>query len=98
MRNETLQERPLNEAKRLIAGDRNDSYGNPEDDFSCTAGMWSAFIGHEIQPWQVPVMMIMLKFSREKHCHKEDNYVDAAGYAGCAYRTRVMTEDLKDEG
>jgi hypothetical protein len=95
---EAIQCQPLVSACKLIAGDRNKSYGNPEDDFRHTAKMWTAYLGFKIEPYQVPMMMVMLKMSRESHCHKEDNYVDAAGYIGCAYRTRIADGAEEDNG
>lgn len=71
----------LNEAQRLVHGDRNASYGHPLDDFRRTAKMWSAILGVEVRPEQVGLCMIAVKLSRECHRPKRDNLVDIAGYA-----------------
>lgn len=78
----------LREAFEATTGDRQAAYGPPDQDFRRTAGMWSAYLGVQIEPFQVAWMMMMLKASRELHQAKRDNYVDAAGYARCGYLCR----------
>lgn len=73
----------LDEAKRITSGDRNASYGPPDQDFVRTAAMWSGYLEAEVKPADVAWMMIMLKASRNKHQRKRDNWTDAAGYARC---------------
>jgi hypothetical protein len=68
---------------------RGAEYGSPREDFTRTAGMWSAYLGFEVKPEDVPMMMILLKVSREKHKHKADNTDDIKGYA----ETRNMLVD-----
>lgn len=60
---------------------RGSDYGHPKEDFTRTAAMWSAFLGVTITPLQVPLLMILLKVSREQHKHKQDNIDDIQGYA-----------------
>jgi hypothetical protein len=91
-----LQIVPLLEAVDIIAATRHEDYGPPEEDFQRTAGMWSGYLGVEIKPYQVGFMMAMLKFSRETNQHKFDNFVDAAGYIGCAYRARIKLEEATE--
>ena len=79
----------LDTAARITRGDRNASYGPPNQDFQRTAGMWSALFGAKLQngvtfePRDVAMAMILLKCSRESHQRKLDNWVDIAGYARC---------------
>jgi hypothetical protein len=90
---EVLYEEPeaiLDEAKRLVCGDRQASYGPPDQDFQRTAKMWEALLGVYIKngvlvipPKAVAMCMIALKLSRETHMKKRDNAVDIAGYAHC---------------
>ena len=75
----------LREAEYLVNGSRNTQYGDPNQDFSRTAAMWSAYLGTEVHPHDVGWMMAMLKASRNRHQLKRDNYADAAGYIACAY-------------
>lgn len=73
----------LEEALRITKGDRNASYGPPDQDFQRTAKMWSVIKGVEFEAREVALFMIALKLSRETHQRKRDNWVDIAGYARC---------------
>lgn len=90
---ETQQETVLQEANRLIYGDRQQDYGHPIEDFTKTAGMWSSAFGWHVEPEDVPLAMIMVKISREKNKTKRDNAVDIAGYAG----TLAMVREAQQE-
>ena len=72
----------LDEAKELIYGARQQSYGHPWLDFSRTAKIWEAIFDHPITPEQVALCLIGVKISREVNAHKRDTLVDIAGYAG----------------
>lgn len=85
----------LEAAHRVINGERQDSYGNPEDSFATIAEFWDTYLqarlqqrGPEeifIQPVDVAFMMVLLKIAREAcSAGKIDNFVDAAGYLGIA--------------
>jgi hypothetical protein len=82
----------LDEAKALVTGDRNASYGPPNQDFQRTADMWTGLMQHRLKdgerfrPQDVAWMMMLLKASRAQHSEKKDNYIDAAGYAYCGWR------------
>lgn len=79
----------LEEALRITKGDRQATYGPPDQDFRRTADMWTALFAEKIRggkdfaPSDVAMAMICLKLSRETHQKKRDNWVDAAGYARC---------------
>lgn len=76
MKKETI----LDEAKRIVYGERGENYGHPFEDFSRTAQIWSAILGIKIEPEQVALCMVGLKISRECNRPKRDNVVDGAGY------------------
>lgn len=71
----------LEEAQRLVHGNRGCDYGHPADDLARTGRMWAALLGvDKIDAWQVALCMGALKMSREVNRHKRDNLVDLAGY------------------
>lgn len=76
-----VPENVLEEANRLVHGDRGTSYGPPHKDFARTALIWEAILGIPIKPEQVALCMIGVKMSREINHHKRDNITDIAGYA-----------------
>jgi hypothetical protein len=78
---EAQPETILQEAQRLVHGDRQADYGHPLDDFSRTAKMWSAILGHAVTAEQVGLCMVAVKISRQCNHPKRDNMTDAAGYA-----------------
>lgn len=79
-----LEETVLEEAQRLIYGDRNEAYGHPLDDFTRTGRMWGAILGiPDIPPEHVGLCMSAVKISREVNAPKRDNRVDGPGYWGC---------------
>lgn len=97
----TEREGVLDEAKKLITGDRNASYGPPSQDFRRTADMMTALFsaklkeGARFKPSDVAWIITLVKASRAQHSPKRDNYVDAAGYMGCGWECEH--EDLQRE-
>lgn len=79
----------LRKAEELITGDRNASYGEPTQNFTDIAGMWNVLLRHKlrdgeaIDPGDTAAMMISLKLVRRIASDNPDNWIDAAGYAGC---------------
>ena len=96
----TEREGVLDEAKKLITGDRNNSYGPPTQDFQRTADMMSALFsaklkeGARFKPSDVAWIITLVKASRAQHSPKRDNYVDAAGYMACGWECEA--EGLKN--
>lgn len=74
-------------AINLVLGDRNESYGNPAEDYAKVAKMWSGLLHpilkRDITPQEAILMMVLLKMSREVHSPKPDNIIDAHGYLLC---------------
>lgn len=70
----------LEEAGKLVDGDRAEAYGHPAEDFARTAKMWSAILGVEVSREQIALCMVALKISRQVNKPGRDNLVDACGY------------------
>lgn len=74
----------VQEGKEIVSGDRQEDYGDMSESFNRIAGLWSAYLGVEINALDVAKMMILLKVSRAKHNNHRDSYVDIVGYVECA--------------
>ena len=94
----------LDEAARIICSDRNDEYGEPEDNFEVIGKLWSAFltarcapVGVQIEmgPAEVAEMMALFKIGRlaSAYCPKRDSFVDCAGYIACAGEIALRGEE-----
>lgn len=91
------RESVLQEAQRLVYGDRQDAYGHPYDDYTRTARMWEAILGlspYKITPRIACLMMAAVKISREVNAPKRDNLTDLAGYAACAQMCAERADEL----
>lgn len=88
----TQRERCLDEAKRIVCTDRNEQYGEPENNFDVISEYWAAYlnskykVGVPLDSGDVAHMMVLFKMGRitTAKAYKEDNYIDMAGYAACA--------------
>ena len=85
------RERVLAEALRLVSTVREESHGEPRDQFGLTARLWTNYLvarhgeAVHVTASDVAIMMCLLKISRHTHgTINEDNYVDLAGYAALA--------------
>ena len=83
----------LREAARIVCGDRNEQYGEPEDSFRAIAEFWETYVREKcvtpgadvcIRSADVALMMVLLKVARTFGGKKADTYIDIAGYAACA--------------
>ena len=76
----------LADATRAVMGDRQESYGDPEDNLGRIGLLWSAWLGKTVSGHDVAVMLALVKISRSAHTHHRDNYVDGIGYLALAER------------
>jgi len=75
----------LDEAKTVINGERQDMYGEPEDNFAKIAEFWTTYKGVDFTAHDVAMMMSLLKVARiATGAGKRDSYVDLCGYAALA--------------
>ncbi|QGJ90203.1 hypothetical protein PBI_SHEAKEIRA_55 [Mycobacterium phage SheaKeira] len=82
-----MSESILEEAQRLIHGERNKNYGHPRDNFSDIAALFSGYLERPISDIDVANLMILVKVARVKDAgYHRDSFTDIAGYAGCVER------------
>jgi hypothetical protein len=81
----------LDEAKEIIYGDREKTYGHPAKNLNTIAVMWNAYLKAKNEPTltaqDVSVMMMLLKCARLANdpTHR-DSVVDICGYAALIER------------
>ncbi|MGA0895461.1 MAG: DUF6378 domain-containing protein [Ilumatobacteraceae bacterium] len=76
--------RLLDDAAKLVNGDRNATYDEPLDNFLRIAALWSAYLNVPIGPADVAVLNVLQKVGRLMHTPGHvDSWVDIAGYAAC---------------
>lgn len=83
----------LDEAKRIVYGDREKTYDHPSVNFERTALIWMGILltklkpGEKITAKEVALMMVGLKQARLVNSpNHHDSIVDAAGYIACYER------------
>lgn len=80
----------LHRAAAIVGGARRRAHGPPERSFGKIAAYWSTYLGVPVSPVQVCQMMILLKVARGA---KEDDCLDAAGYAALCWEVSEGRED-----
>lgn len=83
----------LDTAKQIILHDRQQTHGDPEDNFAVIANLWSAYLNRAISPSDVAMLMILVKIARSKTGSSLDNFIDIAGYAACAGEIYEKTKE-----
>ena len=79
----------LDTAKQYVTADRNQTCGDPEDNFATIASFWSTYlrarkVQGDITPTDVAAMMVLMKMSRiAVSPDKPDHWIDSAGYSSC---------------
>lgn len=83
-----MQDRTLAAAADIIDGARNATYGDAVEEFERIAKVWGVLLGIEMDPADVPRMMVAMKLVRSTHSPEHtDHWVDIAGYAALAARS-----------
>lgn len=83
----------LRRAAEVVSGDRQHHYGNPLDNHSRTAALFSAYLGFTITPEQVCFLNILQKIARGMNTITTDTLVDIAGYAANIDMMRAEREE-----
>lgn len=76
----------LQEADKIVNGDRQADYSDPVENFTHIAEIASAILREDITASDCCVVMMAVKIAREQYKHKRDNLVDLAGYTEILYR------------
>lgn len=84
----------LDIAKQTVSVDRNQQYGEPEDNFSRIAHYWTVYLDKKVTAADVGRMMVLFKVARAQAGAKDDNYIDMAGYAACAGEIEWIAENI----
>lgn len=72
----------LDQAKTIINGERQGTYGEAEDSFAVISQLWSAYLKRDLTSADVANMMILMKVARNSNgVYKDDNWIDICGYA-----------------
>ena len=86
------REEILNAAKQCVCHDRNEQYGEPENNFAVIARFWQEYIfgatgkTFNLTAFDVANMMVLFKVARAATAGvnaNADSFVDMAGYAAC---------------
>jgi hypothetical protein len=78
----------LRDAALTVSGDRDATYGGPEDSFAAIAELWNIYLRRRpnapLEPYDVAAMMMLFKTARliANPTHR-DSLLDIAGYAAC---------------
>lgn len=95
----------LQKAIQTVCHDRNNQYGEPEQSFDTISEFWTTYLqGVGVIPKDKVItksmasdMMVLLKIARNISNPKEDNYIDACGYAAIAGELQFPDDKVKDK-
>lgn len=82
----------LQEADRIVNGDRQADYSDPVENFKHIAAIASAIRKKELTSEDCAVVLMAVKLARENYRHKRDNLVDLAGYTEILHRIKEAKE------
>ena len=93
----------LKTAQQYVSFDRNQEYGEPEDNFALIGDYWSVYLGGMVSDfpdaYDVALMMSLMKIARaSKRPKNADSLIDLAGYAACAGEILENGGSLKAAG
>ena len=85
----------LQEADRIVNGERQTDYSDPVENFKQIASIASTILKKELSAEDCCVVLMAVKLARESYKHKRDNLVDLAGYTEIL--NRIKTSKNSDE-
>ena len=91
-----IRQEILDKAKECVCGQRQQDYGNPEDNFALIADLWTTYMNKTdlFFTSKDVAMMALLKVARIRTGKgTRDSYVDLAGYAACAGEIAETVEE-----
>lgn len=89
----------LDTAKHYVLKDRNETHGDPEDNFGRIAELWTAYKRVTFNATDVAAMMALMKVARiAQSPEHRDSWIDLAGYAACGAGIALQTPASVAEG
>ena len=89
----------LEKASELVAGNRENDYGDKVHNHKNIARLWSSYLDTEIKAHDVAIMMTLLKVARTKLGDvSEDTYIDMAAYSAIAGEIKFKEPKEESEG
>lgn len=97
----------LDKAAAAVLGDRDVSYGKPEDNFGVIAEFWTSYLRRrgllvgfdDVRPADVGNLLGLMKYGRlAGNLSHADSYVDIAGYAACSAECETADDSVALEG
>jgi|TARA_R100000656_G_scaffold9489_1_gene10334 hypothetical protein len=89
----------LKKASALVAGDRENDYGDKVHNHKNIARLWSAYLDTEIRAHDVAILMTLLKVARTKlGAVSEDTYIDMSAYSAIAGEIKFREPKKESEG
>lgn len=94
----------LDTAKEYVTKDRAAQHGDMESNLTTISEYWSIHLGMHIAPYDVAVMMNLLKVARIKSSPENpDHWIDGCGYLSCgaeliAENPKPKVEKIKFQG
>ena len=85
----------LDVARNLITSERAEQYGSYVDETKKEAEIIKTLTGLDIKPFHIPLILIVVKLVRESAVHKDDNMVDACGYAALYNQIKELYSEVK---
>lgn len=94
----------LDDAKKIIYGDREATYGDPGKNLTMISDLWEMYVCHKynvdvmLSPLDVANMMILLKVARLANSPEHlDSLTDIAGYAALQERVTNHANQQKEK-